>query len=278
MLDGKEGKKYMGVTNPIFSSDSKHIAYSVMEEGKKCFVVVDGKEGPVHKMQKTIYPVILGPNGNRVAYGTMKGGNWVVIIDEKEGPTYDGIGGDGASITLSPDGKSFAYAAYRGDKWFVVLDGKEGRKYDDIATGTPVFSPDGKHLFYGAKKEDKWLAVIDEEEVHEYEEISRGAVFSSDSKHLMYSAKAQGKWFVVLDGKAGPAYDVIFEPAFRDNGIEYLAERDSDGRLLRLRQPYPDSDIDAEVYSGMTEEIVLASLPEPSGPGGCSTCGRKRQR
>jgi hypothetical protein len=275
VLDGKEGKEYKWVTNPMFSSDSKHIAYSVMKEGEKRLVVVDGKEGPVYEMQRAIDPVIFGPNDNRVAYGAMKGGKGVAVIDEKEGPLYDGIGGEGASIALSPDGESFAYAAYIGEKWFVVLNGEEERKYDDIASGSPIFSPDGKHLFYGARKGGKWLVVIDGKEAgDEYEEISKGAVFSSDSKHLMYTAMAHGKWFVVLDGKAGPGYDRLFKPAFKDNGIEYLAERESDGRLLHLRQPYPDSDIDAEAYKAIVQEIVLASLPEPGSE--CESCKRNK--
>jgi len=37
VLDGKEGTKYNGVNKPIFSKDSKHIAYSVMK-GKKRLV------------------------------------------------------------------------------------------------------------------------------------------------------------------------------------------------------------------------------------------------
>jgi hypothetical protein len=237
-------------------------------------VVVDGKEGSVYEVQPTISPVIFGPNDNRIAYAAMKGEKWVVVVDGEKGLEYDGIGGQGYSIALSPDGKSFAYVASIGERWFVVANGEEQRKYDDIAAGTPIFSPDGKHLFYGARKEGKWLVVIDGEEVgDEYEEISKGAVFSSDSKHLMYTAMANGKWFVVLDGKAGPAYDRLYTPAFKDSEIEYLAERESDGRLLRVKQPYPDSDIDAEAYKAIVQEVVLASLPEPGE--GCEACKRK---
>jgi hypothetical protein len=247
-----------------------------MKENKNHLVVVDNSEGPVYEMDRMIHPIIFRPNNNRVAYGVIKGEKKVAVIDGEEGSPYDGIGGNGASIALSPDGKSFAYAANIGKEWFVVLNGEEQRKYDDIAGGTPIFSPDGKRLFYGAKKEGKWLAVIDGEEVYEYEVIGRGAFFSSDSKHLVYSAKAKGKWFVVVDGKDGPGYDRLFKPAFTEDGIEYIAERESDGRLLRCRQPYPDSDIDAEAYKAMVEEIVLSSLPEPKGE--CEPCERNRKR
>jgi hypothetical protein len=206
----------------------------------------------------------------------MKDDKWVAVVYGKEGASYDGIGGDGASIVLDPDGKSFAYVAYAGGKGFVVLNGEEGRKYDDIAAGTPVFSPDGKRIFYGAKKKNKWVVVIDgEEKTDEYEEISRGAVFSSDGKYLMYTALNNGKWFVVINDKAGPGYDRLFRPVFTEDGIEYLAERESDGRLLRIRQPYPAGDIDAEDYKAMVEEIVLASLPEPKGE--CEACKRNRK-
>ena len=56
-------------------------------------------------------------------------------------------------------------------------------------------------------------------------------------------------------------------------GIEYLAERESDGRLLRLRQPYPNGDIDAEAYKAKAEEIVVSSLPLPKDD--CKACERK---
>jgi len=61
---------------------------------------------------------------------------------------------------------------------------------------------------------------------------------------------------------------------FKEDGIEYLAERDSDGRLLRCQQPYPDSD--AEAYKAKAEEIKVAMLPEPFGSGEHKSCQRKR--
>jgi WD40 repeat protein len=290
VLDGKEGKQYNGINIPIFSSDSKHIAYSV-REGTKRFVVVDGKEGRKYEMNATISLLNFAPDDNRLAYAVAKDGKWVVVIDGKESFAYDGIGGGGSSITLrsggigesgsiitlslggvggsrpgialSPDGKSFAYVAYEKGKWFIVLNGEELQKYDGIALGTPIFSPDGK-LFYGARLENKWFTVMDgEESADEYDEIGQDVSFSADGKHIVYSARRGNKWFVVLDGKAGKEYDRLFKPVFTDSKIEYLSERDSEGRILRIRQPYPDGDIDAEAYKAMVEEIKVAVLPEP---------------
>jgi Tol biopolymer transport system component len=280
VLDGKEGKKYGGINIPIFSSDSRNIAYSVREDVNR-FVVVDGEEGPKYEMNSTIFQVKFAPDDNRLAYAVVKDEKWMVVIDGQEGASYDAIGEDGASIVFSSDGKSFAYAANIGEKWFVVTNDEEGPEYDGIATGTPIFSPDGKHLFYGAREENRWFAVLDwKEGSRAYDEIGNGVKFSPDSKHILFTAKAEGKWFVVVDDKAGPAYDCIFTPAFKGDGIEYLAEREIDGRLLRISQPYPDNDIDVEAYKAMAEEIELASLPLPSSRSGrsgeCKICQRNR--
>jgi hypothetical protein len=46
VVDGKEGKEYDGIAKgtPIFSPDSKHLAY-LARRGEKWFVVIDGEEG-----------------------------------------------------------------------------------------------------------------------------------------------------------------------------------------------------------------------------------------
>jgi hypothetical protein len=46
VVDGKEGKEYDGIVKgtPVFSPDSKHLAY-MARRGGKWFVVIDGEEG-----------------------------------------------------------------------------------------------------------------------------------------------------------------------------------------------------------------------------------------
>ena len=127
------------------------------------------------------------------------------------------------------------YGARKGDRWFVVLDGK-------------AFPQDG-HDFVG------YFA------------------FSPDSRKFVYAAGKGNQQSVVVDGKAGPKYERLFKPAFTDNGIEYLAESDSVGWLLRCRLSYPKSDGEIEV-----SEEKVSWLPEPSAGNEkheCKSCQRK---
>jgi len=219
---------------------------------------------------------LFGPNDNRLAYMVGKDQKIVVVVDGKEGNEYNRIGGMGESIVLSPDGKSFAYVANIGDKWFVVKNDKEGPEYDDIVMGTPIFSPDGKRFLYGAREDNKWFIVLDGNSgAEEYDGFGQGAQFSPDSKHYTFTANKDNKWFVVLDGKAGPKYDRLFKPAFTAEGVEYLAESDSIGWLLRCRLSYPKSDGEIEV-----SEEKISWLPEPSAGSKkheCPSCQRKKK-
>jgi hypothetical protein len=267
VVDGRAGPVYERVGESVFSPDGKHLAYSAaikdadLDFKERWFVVLDGKEG---KKYDGVNRPIFSKDSKHIAYSVMRGSKRMVVVDGKEGPEYDGIGMD--SIALSPDGESFAYAANRGDKWFVVWNGQEGPEYDGINQGSTAFSPDGKYLAYAAKKGDKWVVVSDGQEgpEYEYDDIGGGSpMFSPDGKHMLYAAMAGDKWFVVVDGQAGPPYDYIYKPVFRADGVEYPAERNSDGWLLRCRQPYPQNDAEhLTPDTGETVEEKVARLPE----------------
>ncbi len=260
VVDGRAGPVYERVGEPVFSPDGKHLAYLAIENGRR-FVVLDGKEG---KKYDGVNRPIFSKDSKHIAYSVMKGPKRMVVVDGKEGPEYGDIGM--GSVALSPDGESVAYAANRGGKWFVVWNGQEGPEYDGINQGSPVFSPDGKHLVYAAKKDDKWVMVSDGQEgtEFEYDDVSSDTpMFSPDGKHMLYLAMAGDKWFVMMDGQAGPPYDKIYKPVSKADGVEYVAERRSDGWVLRCRQPYPRISPEREILDGgETVEEKIARLPE----------------
>ena len=74
----------------VFSSDSKHLAYSAID-ADKLFVMVDGKAGKKYDDIESGTPV-LSPDGNRTAYGAMIGKKWCMVVDGKEDNQYDGLG------------------------------------------------------------------------------------------------------------------------------------------------------------------------------------------
>ena len=110
-----------------------------------------GERGPAMTDRRLV--AVFSPDGKRVAYGRKQGGKWLVVVDGKPGPAYDGIGR--GTLIFSPDSKHVAYGAQQGDKWLVVVDGKPGPTYDGIPNGSPVFSPDSQHVAYGAQQGDK---------------------------------------------------------------------------------------------------------------------------
>jgi hypothetical protein len=122
VVDGVEGKHYKrrhsttDVTEgPVFSSDSRKVAYSVATRLNEYYVVNDWKE---------------------------------------EGP-YPGSGIASGSLIFSPDGERLAYVAQIGKmrRFFLVVDGiasKQACLLNSPYFTAPVFSADGKDIVFAA--------------------------------------------------------------------------------------------------------------------------------
>ena len=102
--------------------------------------------------------LFFSPNSQHIAYIAGRGGKMLLVVDEKPGPVYDGIGH--GTVCYSPDGQHVAFNTKQGAKQAMVVDGKPGAAYDLIA-GTPVFSPDSQHLAYAVKQDGNWFVVAD---------------------------------------------------------------------------------------------------------------------
>jgi WD40 repeat protein len=277
ILDGGEGKKYDGVNTPVFSNDSRHFAYGAIKSEKR-LVVTDGKEGPEFEMRSPIDSIKFAPSDDRIGYAANKGdrGKWVIVIDGKEGPEYDDIAT--SSLAFNPAGRGFAYAAAQNGGWRVIDERGEGPLFDAIAGG-PVYSPDGRHIVYGASLRNRWVLSVDGQAGAEfdYNEIT-ALSFSPDGKHLMYKASKNGLQLVVVDGCIGPEYNRVYKPAFTKGGVEYLAERESDGWMLRGLIPYaPENKKIKPAESVKAVETKLSWLPpkEPT-EGKCGPCENQK--
>jgi sulfatase modifying factor 1 len=260
VVEGIPDEKYDMVTKPVFSPDSQHYAYFA-GKGNYKFLVLDGVAGtPFEDLPKLDIPV-LGPNDNRVAYRAQLEGSWFVIVDNNIGPFFDGI--VDRSIVLSADGKSHAYAVQKGEQWCVVVNDQAGPLYDGIAVDGPVFSPDGKHFAYGAFNHSKYFVVVDGQPMPGYDnylDISNNSIlFSPDSFHLIYKAKMGTKWHMAVDGRLGPAYDKLpFKPTFTDNAVEYLAQRD--GWIFRCKRPFEQSAVEKTVAVNEQRLMLLEDI------------------
>jgi hypothetical protein len=197
-------------------------------------------------------PLLVSPNGERVAYIMREANRAILVCDGKEGPVWDSITHVGIT-TKSPfsrDGRRLPYQATRDEQAFLVFageeakalsspgagnavyppdgtryaypvggqlfvcDGKEGPIYQEVGHSIYLFSPDGKRFAYpAADQTGKRFVVLDGQPLKAYEKISY-LTFSPDSKRLAYVAGLDGKEIVVCDGKEGKRYPKVFSPIF----------------------------------------------------------------
>jgi len=158
VIDGVEQRSWDGIiSNPIFSPNSKNIAY-VAEEGDNSAVVLNGVRGKLYNGIGDETP-IFSPDGKQMCYAAKLGNKEFIVIDGKEEKHYDALG---KTVVFSANSKRLAYMALQGiEKWFVVVDQKEGTRYDEIVTGSIKFSPDSKRIIYIAISDNKCFIVDD---------------------------------------------------------------------------------------------------------------------
>ena len=180
-----------------------------------------------------------GDTLQRHAYGIRRGKTSLMIIDGKEGPGFEEVGGP----AFSPDAQRMAYAAKGGKEWRIVADGVEGPGFQE--TGAPAFSPDGLRLVYAGKSEKRWAMVEGPSSGPKFMEISP-PYFSADGKHLAYWARRQVKRgtvesevyvvseLIVADGKEGPEFDAAGPPVFSPDSthLGYWAKGKKKERVL----------------------------------------------
>lgn len=93
-----------------------------------------------------------------MAYVAWSGSKRFVVVDGKEGKSYDGTNG----LVFSPDGKRVAYAAYSGSKMLVVVDSKEGKVYDGILKGSRIVFDSSDRFHYLAVKDGSSVYLVEE--------------------------------------------------------------------------------------------------------------------
>jgi hypothetical protein len=201
VVDGEPELPIEGVVDHslTFSPDSQRVAYAVAKLDTRCYIVVDGKPGPVYdgiglSQAPGLSPatasamhgyflgglsqgVLFSPDSRRLAYLARRQLiKQTVVLDGK--PEGIEMAFMVSGMVFSDDSKRLAYGGRRGDKFFLVVDGEKGVDYDGL--GYFGFSPDGRHIGYGAKKGDKFVIVVDGQERGEYGAVAAGPVFRSD--------------------------------------------------------------------------------------------------
>lgn len=220
------------VLNPIFSPDSKKIAYLTAKKRDQWIVVIRDIDSKTHKESKTYDSrprgLTFSPDSKQVAYKILKGNQEFVVVGEKEGKIYQvdplkiGIATGADKIIFSPDTKQVAYSAKERDKEFIVVGEKEDKAYDKV--GVPVFSPGGKQIAYPAKRGQEWFIIVDGEErkVKESNIYNiRSLAFSPNGQQIGYvvdKIEPQVESFIIVGERKYKSYSVasigLMEPFF----------------------------------------------------------------
>jgi hypothetical protein len=150
-------------------------------------------------------PLLVSPDGERVAYVMREPDRAVLVCDGEEGPVWDSITGVGIT-TRSPfsrGGRRLPYQASRDGQTFLVFAGEEAKALSKPGAGYAAYSPDGTRYAYPVKGDkEQWFVIDGKEEPHHKVVDSGTAVFSPDGKRFAYSAGDEtSKRFVVLDGQ-----------------------------------------------------------------------------
>jgi len=268
VLDGKEpAQTFEKLSEPFFSPDGTRLAYFGRRRGKWTILVNGESAGPL--LDDFDYAEF-SPDGQRLAYVGSRGNKRIVVVDLKEGPPFDVVGG----LSFSPDGRRFGYAGadiktgFGGDKGLgrVVIDGEPGPQFEGeksssmlkaLATGptslapgyfsdlsvrlhgvaAPVFSADSSRVAHAAHRDkNNEVVFVDGQPGPEFVAVVTGPRFSADGKRLAYAARrGDGDEVVIVDGQPGPRFaSIVAGPRFCREGrhVAYIASDAGDARFL----------------------------------------------
>jgi hypothetical protein len=209
-----------GVSDPVFSPDAQHLAYSVQMDADTTAVLLD--DHPIAKFERTgQVPLSFSPDGKRLA---ALGGRAQKLVEVRDGATFAELSNPdpiniAEKLTWSPDGQRTAFVMGHGGLQYlrdvttqarrrVVVDGKIGAEYNCATIVNLHFSPDSRHWGYET--------IADE--------------------------KRQWKSFVVVDGVEGEAYDEIMPHSLQFSaGTAVYVARDGRKflRVTRTLSPGP---------------------------------------
>ena len=236
--DGKKLKTWGSVGRPVFSPDSRRLAYAaddgdIGRAGDWYVVCGSAKSGPYNDVGTPVF----SPDSRQLAHTAWRDGKWFVVLDGKELSQWTRV----QTPVFAPAGRNLAYVAALQNRWFVVRNEKGSPSYD--AVGTPAFSPDGKHLAYwGTRKGETWL-TCDDRKCSPFggaDGVFLWLGFSTDSRHLAGVVRRADGDRVVCDGVEGPAHRQVLIPvnyALVPGKLRYAAVDGAEASLVEVDWP-----------------------------------------
>lgn len=266
VLDGRQGKPYDSVKEPVFSPDGGKLAYVAVSD-KRWFIVVDGKEGqPYDEVANPVF----SPDSRLAAYEARKGDQWFIVVGEHESA---GSNMHSGPPVFSPDSKYVFYVeqdyaknkAYRVVSEIGMKRALSRHEYDNF--GVYTFSPDGSRVAYVTGKDGEWKVVVSDfggqnkDRSEAFDEILTRPVFSSDGTRVAYAAERKGVRFLIKNDKAVALGDLnwVGAPVFSPDLSEaaFVLERGGKQQVIVDGKEGPQYDeIGRPVFSADSSRIA----------------------
>jgi hypothetical protein len=194
---------WFGVGMPVFSPDSKRVAYAAKRGAKDFVIVLDGRIQEWPHAEHVLTGPVFSPDSEHLAYLAQDGGLNMVVVDgvaknKEPANTYNFA----ESLTCTPQGKPVYVAGIGGGSYWgrqtnkarrrVVVDGVAGKEYKCDAIENLLVSPDGKHVAYtvltGSFRGENTTVVLDGQEGKPYDDFFPDSMRFTEGASLTYIA------------------------------------------------------------------------------------------
>ena len=272
VVNGKKEKPYASVHEPVFSPNSKRLAYQAEPQGEfGGFNVINGVEGKKYFSAIHDGGIIFSPDSKRYAYCIEAQKNndlprSIIVVDDKE------QGYCSSDMKFSPNSQHFAYI----NQNILFMNGKASEPYPVKQLRGLHFSPDSQHLAFAAMSDELAHMVIDGKEGKKYSQVGenrmQGIVFSADSKNIAYMAAINSgkedssgfriqEWRVVLNDKEEKPHRYVSNITFSPDStkLAYVAHNAIDGKAKAKAKSFViQNGLAGKAYDGI-HDLVFSS-------------------
>ena len=187
-------------------------------------VVIDGKQG---NSFDAVGAPVFSPDGKRYAYSARNDHEWFIVENDKV--TAVEASSVITAIFFSPDSKEIAYILNDGHKYRLIRGGKAGNSYDYINDNSITFSSDSRKIAYSVRNNEKSFIVMNGTECTLYDEVGF-PVLSKDGRHFAYWAVGDKKVYAVIDNQESRAYESVDDIIFNKDGSRYAYHATYEGK------------------------------------------------
>ncbi|UCF35514.1 MAG: PD40 domain-containing protein [Acidobacteriota bacterium] len=254
---------------PAISPDGHRLAYSTLR-GQDDIMhlpltspgVATGKPGKLAPSTRSEMCPMFSPDGNRVAFISVRSGSWEVWVCDSDGSNVLRISSCSAGVTRkliwSPDGAQIAFPSTQEGLWSITIVPTAGGNPRQLETKLPwhgwpgeltvLWASDGEWLVFTTDPENPeglWkVPRAGRDPVRTTREEVRSLLVPSAEGQIYYEKRNpeqlqyQSLWSLNLStGQSTKLLDSVFRTSYSiaDTGIYFVSERDLDCRCYHLQ-------------------------------------------